>query len=104
MAESAAQFMRNVANGFFTRDTLEKIMSPAIKVAKKRNLPLYCGEFGVFPTIPEKLKLRWYKDVCDIMRKHNIAYCHWNYKADFPVVNERGIPDRRLVSILTVKK
>ena len=104
MSESAAQFMRNAANGFFTRDTLERIISPAIKVAKMRNLPLYCGEFGVFPAISEKLKLRWYRDVCDIMRKHNIAYCHWNYKADFPVVNERGVPDRRLVSILTAKE
>ena len=104
MSESAAQFMRNTANGFFTKDSLEKIIFPAIKVAKGRNLPLYCGEFGVFPAIPEKLKLRWYKDLCDIMRKHKIAYCHWNYKADFPVVDERRVPDRKLVSILTAKE
>ena len=104
MAESAVQFMRNVGNGFFTKDTLEKIISPAIKVAQMRNLPLFCGEFGVFPAIPVKVKLRWYEDICSIMRKYNISYCHWNYKADFPVVNERGVPDSSLVSILTAKK
>lgn len=103
MSESAAQYMRDGANGYFTKDTLEKIISPAIKVAKKKRLPLYCGEFGVFPAIPEKLKLRWYQDLCDIMRRNKIAYCHWNYKADFPVVNERGILDKKLVSILTGK-
>jgi len=66
-------------------------------------LPLYCGEFGVYPTIPEGQKLRWYKDLCEIMHEHNIAYCHWNYKADFPVVDAKGSPEQALVSILTAK-
>jgi endoglucanase len=103
MSESAVRYMRDGANGYFTKDTLEKIISPAIIMAKKMHLPLYCGEFGVFPTIPEKLKLRWYRDLCDLMRKNRIAYCHWNYKADFPVVDDRGIPDKKLISILTGK-
>lgn len=103
LSESTVQVMRDYANGYFTKDILEEVISPAIKVARENNLPLYCGEYGIYPTIPEDVKLRWYKDVCDIFSTNTIAYCHWCYKGDFPVVNEKGVPDRKLVSILTAK-
>ena len=103
LSPSAAQFMRDVANGYFTRDTLEKLIAPAVAVAQEKTLQLYCGEFGVYPTIPDAPKLNWYRDLCSVMRAHHIAFCHWNYKADFPVVNSKGDPDRELVSILTAK-
>jgi endoglucanase len=103
LSASATTFMRDVANGYFTKDTLEKVIAPAIAVATAKKLPLYCGEFGIYPTIPEEPKLRWYSDLCEIMLKHNIAYCHWNYKADFPVVDTKGSPEKALVSILTAK-
>jgi endoglucanase len=103
LSESTVERMKNLANGYFTKDILEELMYPAIKVAKKNNLPLYCGEYGVYPTIPDEVKLRWYKDVCDIFNKHNIAYCHWCYKGDFPIVSKKGVPDYKLVSVLTAK-
>ncbi len=103
LSEKAVAAMREYANGYFTKDTLAKIMSPAIQVAKDKKLPLFCGEYGVYPTIPEDMSLRWYKDVCDIFNSDNIAYCHWCYKGDFPVVGENSVPNRRLVSVLTAK-
>lgn len=102
LSASTTQEMRNGANGFFTKDSLKKLMEPAIKVAREKNLPLYCGEFGVYPKIPEQTALRWYEDICGIFNENNIAYCHWNYKADFPVVKENGAINRKLTSVLTV--
>ncbi len=101
LSEKAVQAMKEYANGYFDKARLEEIMSPAIKVAKESNLPLYCGEFGVYPTIPDELRLRWYKDVCEIFNKNGIAYCHWGYKGDFPVVGEKSKPERKLTDILT---
>ena len=103
LSENTVAAMREYANGYFTKDTLAKIMAPAIKVAKDKKLPLFCGEYGVYPTIPEDIALRWYKDVCDIFNSNNIAYCHWCYKGDFPVVGESSVPNRRLVAVLTAK-
>lgn len=103
MSPSAAEFMRTVANGYFTKEVLAERMLPAIKVAKEHHLQLYCGEFGVYPKIPEDIMLRYYKDVCDIFNENNIAYCHWNYKGDFPVVDNHGAPKQKMVSILTAK-
>jgi endoglucanase len=103
LSPSAVSAMREFANGYFTKGVLEKMMMPAIQVAKEHHLQLQCGEFGVYPTIPEDIMLRYYKDLCDLFNENDIAYCHWNYKADFPVVDKRGNPNRKLVSILTSK-
>ncbi|MEO0292796.1 MAG: cellulase family glycosylhydrolase [candidate division WOR-3 bacterium] len=103
LSEPTVKAMREYANGYFTKDSLEKEMAPAIKVAKDKNLPLYCGEFGIYPTIPEEIALRWYKDICDIFKANGIAYSHWCYKGDFPIFEKDGSPKKRLISILTAK-
>ncbi|MGA9364918.1 MAG: cellulase family glycosylhydrolase [Bacteroidota bacterium] len=104
LSAPAADFMRNVANGYYTKEVLAERMLPAIKVAKEHKLPLYCGEFGVYPRIPEDIMLRWYKDVCEIFKENDIAYCHWCYKGDFPIVEKDGSPHWPLVSVLTAAK
>lgn len=100
LSAPAVELMRNSANGFYTKEIFERIIAPAIQKAEEYKLPLYCGEFGVFPTIPDSIRLKWYQDVCDIFKKNNIAYCHWNYKADFPIVDDKGMADKKLISIL----
>ena len=91
------------ANGVYTKDSLLKEMQPAIDVARKMKLQLYCGEFGIYPTIPEEPKLNWYKDMVAIFNENNIAYCHWGYKGDFPVVDENSSPKQPMVKILVGK-
>jgi endoglucanase len=103
LSVSTVDFMKRVANGYFTKKILEEKMLPAIKMAKKLNLPLYCGEYGVYPKIPEDIMLRYYNDVCKIFNENKIAYCHWCYKGDFPVVGKNSAPNWPLVKILTAK-
>lgn len=101
LSPATVDAMRSYANGYFTKKELAERMAPAIAVARKLQLPLFCGEFGIYPAIPEETALRWYKDVCDIFNENGIAYCHWTYKGDFPVVNPDGSMHLPLVSILT---
>ncbi len=100
LSPAAAEAMRTWANGYFDKARLEKEMAPAIAFARERNLPLYCGEFGVYPTIANEIRLRYYQDLCEIFRANQIASCHWCYKGDFPILEESGEPDRELVAIL----
>ncbi len=104
LSEPTVAAMRRYANGYFNKEILEKEMMPAIEFAKQNNLPLFCGEFGIYPTIPEDISLRWYADLTSIFNKNGIAYCHWCYKGDFPVVNENSSPKKKLVSVLTSKE
>jgi endoglucanase len=103
LSEPAEKYMREVANGYYDKKRLEEIMSPAIRVAKENNLPLYCGEYGVYPAIPDEIRYKWYKDVCEIFNENNISYCHWCYKGDFPVVGKGSVLNRKMVNILTAK-
>jgi endoglucanase len=103
MSPEVVKAMREYANGYFDRAVLEQEMMPAIKVARQCNLPLYCGEFGVYPTIPEEIALRWYSDIISIFHQYGIAYSHWCYKGDFPIVDDNSVPNKPLVSVLTSK-
>jgi endoglucanase len=91
-------------NGYYDKEKLWQIMKPAVEAAKLRNLPLFCGEFGVYPKyIDDSIRFAWYKDICDIFNEHNIAHTHWCYKGDFPIVGDNDKPDPILVPILTAK-
>lgn len=103
LSEEAVATMQAHANGYFDKAVLEEIMKPAITYAREIDLPLYCGEYGIYPTIPEKLALKWYSDVCSIFNENGIAYCHWAYKGDFPVVKEDGSRKKELVAALTAE-
>ncbi len=100
------QLLYNVKrfNGYYDKKKLWQIMKPAIETARLRKLPLFCGEFGVYPKyIADSIRFAWYKDLCEIFNEHNIAYTHWCYKGDFPIVGENSKPDPVLVPILTTK-
>ena len=88
-------------NRVSNRETLEKDIYQAVEVAEKFNLPLYCGEFGCFPTTPIAARQAWYADMIDIFNRHHIAWAHWNYKNDFPVVEAGALePIEALVSVM----
>lgn len=103
LSSKAVKAMREYANGYYNKEKLAELMMPAIRYAKEKNLPLYCGEYGVYPKIDEKIMFRWYKDICSVFNEHNIAYSHWCYKGDFPVINQDGSINRKLTGILTSK-
>ncbi len=68
-------------------------------VADRYALPLYCGEFGCFPSTSLELRHKYYKDITAVFEKLEISWTHWNYKNDFPVVEEKNLePIEMIVS------
>lgn len=95
----------NEEKKIYNRDTLEKMMAKAFKLADSLGLPLYCGEFGVIDGTPEAAKVAWYRDMVAIFEKRNVAYANWNYKAgSFGIVDAQMKPNTALINILTGKK
>ncbi len=77
----------------------------AIDFAKEKNLQLYCGEFGAYPSTPMLLRQKLYQDYMEVFDENNIAWAHWNYKNDFPLVDAQTLePIFELVDILVPKK
>ncbi|HMP83332.1 MAG TPA: cellulase family glycosylhydrolase [Verrucomicrobiota bacterium] len=56
----------------------------AISWGKKNNVPLYCGEFGVFPPFakPEH-RANWFRDFGDILADQRIGWAVWGWDEGF---------------------
>ncbi len=66
----------------------ETLFLPALKIAEERNIPLYCGEYGVIDLADDSSKINWTADICSIFDKYQIGRAYWNYKEkDFGIIN-----------------
>lgn len=94
----------NKFNGYFTRDTLLKLIQEPIQYSKLHGLQLYCGEFGCLPSVHRSARLQWYKDVRYILESNNIAWANWDYKGGFTIFNQQTLsPDENLITVLLGK-
>lgn len=76
-----------------TADTFSKFFARAVQVAEERNVPLYCGEYGVIDLADVQSTLEWYRDIHSAFQKYGIARAAWSWKQmDF------GLSDERLAS------
>lgn len=71
------------------KNVFETLFMPAIETANSRNVPLYCGEYGVIDQAPLPDTLRWFEDIHAVFEKHHIGRAVWNYKnKDFGLVDD----------------
>jgi len=87
-------------NGVYNRDVFEKLIQKPLAVARKYNLPLYCGEWGALPTVPREARMQWYADVRSVLEANNIAWANWDYKGGFGIVDRSGKPDEGFIKVL----
>jgi aryl-phospho-beta-D-glucosidase BglC (GH1 family) len=96
LRDKSAIFDKQLVGAIFTDDLttvgpemFEKLFSAAIKTAEERNVPLYCGEYGVIDQAPLPDTLRWLQDIHSVFEKYGIGRALWNYKLkDFGIVDE----------------
>jgi endoglucanase len=71
---------------------LYSTLNRVVTFAKARNVPVFCGEFGVYLIqSPKEDRIKWYKFVSDALDKRNIARTSWDYFGGFGIFNnERG--------------
>mgnify|MGYP000739043883 CR=1 FL=1 len=82
-------------------DFFETLFAPALKIAQERDIPLYCGEYGVIDLADNDSKIRWAADICSVFNKYGIGRAYWNYKGkDYGIVD---IPDAAVQKQLAQK-
>lgn len=57
----------------------ENLMQPALEIAKKYDVALYCGEYGVIDLADAKDALAWYKDMNAALEKNGIPRAAWSH-------------------------
>lgn len=101
ISDEGLKAMRQGMCGEWNMERMEQEILIAKNVADSLGLPLFCGEFGVFPYhIDKDMKVRWYEDCMAIFKKHNIASCHWGWKNDFPCVDEKTLEPNEVAPII----
>jgi endoglucanase len=77
---------------YFDSTVLENLTAKPLALARRMELPLYCGEWGALPSAPASDRLRWYRDFRKVLEKNGVGWAHWDYKGGFGVVDgERNI-------------
>jgi len=87
----------------FNAERMEKDLLDPLRFARRYGLGLYCGEWGTLATVPADDRLRWYRDVRNVLEKNNIAWAHWDYKSTgFGIAGGPGEKDQTaLLQVLT---
>ncbi|MCQ2334472.1 MAG: glycoside hydrolase family 5 protein [Paludibacteraceae bacterium] len=86
----------------WNRDMLKAMIQQAADVAAQYNLPLYCGEWGVYYTAPAEQKYQWYRDMISIFDELNIGWSTWCYDSGFGFWkrDDSGFDDKPMLDIL----
>ena len=87
-------------NGTYDREKLETLLAKPLALARKLDLPLYCGEWGAITRCPREARMNWYRDVRANLEKHGIAWANWDYKGGFGLLARDGQPDREFIDVL----
>ena len=76
----------------FAEPDFERVLAPALALAKETGLRIWCGEFGALGTTPESARERWYRDALSALARHEIPWTVWDYKGDFGIFDAEGRP------------
>lgn len=72
----------------YRNDGLESKVKSALDVAvsfkNSRNVPVFCGEFGVYiPNSEDSSRVYWYEVVREYLEENGISWTIWDYKGGF---------------------
>ena len=78
----------NNYQGASSPQTLTAPLDRVVTFARERNVPVFCGEFGVYiPNSQAEDRVRWYEFVTGELDKRNISRTSWDYYGGFGIFN-----------------
>ena len=82
---------------------MEENFKQAVEWGRRYKVPLYCGEFGVYPrfSLPEH-RANWFQDFGDVLRKYHIGWCVWGWDDQFGI-GRRHVAGKLVLDELVVK-
>ena len=106
--ESAKHLTYQIENGWYTPAwTGEQLQKVADWQAKHGNVPVYCGEFGVYTKAsPADSRYRWYEASREAFERHGWGWATWDYAGGFHMVQEtdgKREPDPKMAAALGLK-
>ncbi|MDO5558923.1 MAG: cellulase family glycosylhydrolase [Oscillospiraceae bacterium] len=84
------------------KEFIRTSFADALKTAEERNVPIYCGEYGVIDRTSVESALNWFSDMHSVFEEYSISRAVWNYKGkDFGIIDGHysGVLDK-LIKLL----
>lgn len=89
LSSNQADCYRNSNAEIIDADFFRNSFKEAVKIAKEREVSLYCGEYGVIDLASTESTLNWYKDINSAFEEYGISRAAWTYKGkDFGLIDE----------------
>jgi len=78
------RLIERYGNERWNKDKLAARFKEGIEWGARHGVPLYCGEFGVFPphTKPEH-RANWFRDFGEVLADHKIGWAVWGWDEGF---------------------
>ena len=74
-----------------TIEHVKELIDIAVAFKNNRNVPVYCGEFGVhIPNSNPEDRVRWYETVRQYLEEKEIPWTLWDYHGGFGLFEEGG--------------
>ena len=97
MEELSKKYLSQITVGFSGFDKEDKLsakyfeehFAEVVKISEERNVPIYCGEYGVINLASAQDTLKWYSYISAAFNKFGIGRAAWNFREkDFGFVDE----------------
>lgn len=87
-------WIENSFNNYQNEGTIarvQQLLDIAEQFGASRNVPMFCGEFGVFiPNSDPADRIFWYETVRQYLEEKQIAWTSWDYHGSFGLFEEGG--------------
>ncbi|MBX3355771.1 MAG: cellulase family glycosylhydrolase [Phycisphaeraceae bacterium] len=75
------------ASSPWNAEAIDRRIATAAAWSKEHDVPLYCGEFGVYRRFaPAESRERWLRDVVTTLERHGIGWSMWDYAGGFSLL------------------
>jgi endoglucanase len=82
--EEAKNWIRDYGAKHWNRDRLKERLAEALAWGTEHDVPLYCGEFGVFPqNAPPESRKNWFRDFASVLKESGVGYAVWGWDDGF---------------------
>jgi endoglucanase len=82
--EGAKGWIKDYGNKRWDRERLKSRLAEALAWGREHKVPLYCGEFGVFPkNAPPESRKNWFRDFASVLKESGVGWAVWGWDDGF---------------------
>ncbi len=83
------------------KEKLSGMLKETISWSRQNNVKIVCLEFGVYrPYVDSQSRIRWLKDVREILEENHIPWALWSYRGKFGLQDENGVFEKDMAVAL----